>query len=81
MYRSLPYVNSNSLLLGNNHLVNLETCPDENFKYLLQRLSQDIVFIMHELNVDRVEMALLKAILLFDPGNFCQIYQILFLIV
>ena len=59
----MPYVNSNSLLLGNNHLVNLETCPDENFKYLLQRLSQDIV-----LNVDRIEMALLKAILLFDPG-------------
>lgn len=60
--------------------MNLDTCPDENFKYLLQRLSQDILFIMHELNVDRTEMAILKAILLFDPGKveIKRIYFIFF---
>ena len=65
----MPYANTHSLLLGNNHLVNLDTCPDENFKYLLQRLSEDIVFIMNELKVDNVEMMILKTILLFDPGK------------
>lgn len=66
VYRSIPY--NDSLLLANSCLVNIETCQDENFKYLLQRLSQDIVFIMRELKVNRTELAILKAIVLYDPG-------------
>jgi hypothetical protein len=35
---------------------------------MLERLSQDIVGIMRDLHVDLIEVALMKAIFLFDPG-------------
>ena len=65
MFRSIPY--QDALLLGNGQLYKIDLCQDENFKYLLQRLSQDIVCIMRELKINRIELACLKAILLFDP--------------
>ena len=75
VFRSIPY--KDALLLGNGNLFLIEQCQDENFRYLLQRLSQDIVFIMRDLNVNKVEVACLKGILLFDPGKFdnFQIFQ------
>ncbi|RNA44373.1 Retinoic acid receptor RXR [Brachionus plicatilis] len=64
-YRSLQY--NESLLLSNGQLVRISACPDENLRYLLERLSSDVISVMKELKLDSVEMACLKAILLFDP--------------
>lgn len=64
-YRSLQY--NESLLLSNGQLVRINTCPDENLRYLLERLSSDVIGVMKDLKIDHVEMACLKCILLFDP--------------
>nr|ASL70517.1 nuclear receptor [Brachionus rotundiformis] len=64
-YRSLQY--NESLLLSNGQLVRISACPDENLRYLLERLSSDVISVMKELKIDNVEMACLKTILLFDP--------------
>lgn len=65
-YRSLQY--SESLLLSNGQLVRINSCPDENLRYLLERLANDIMSVMKDLKIDNIEMACLKCILLFDPG-------------
>ena len=57
------------MVLGNGQLYKADKCPDENLKYLLQRLSQDIIIVMRDLEIDQVEYAFLKCILLFDPGK------------
>lgn len=64
-HRSLLY--DDVLLLANGSIFSVETCSDESLKYLLQRLLEDIINIMKDLDIDRVELALLKLILLFDP--------------
>lgn len=64
-HRSIPY--NDSLLLANGHLFKPETCPDENLKFILERLTQDLISVMAELNIDQTELACLKSILLFDP--------------
>jgi hypothetical protein len=66
-YRSIPF--QDSLVLGNGQIYKADKCPDENLKYLLQRLSQDIIIVMRDLEIDQVEYAFLKCILLFDPGK------------
>jgi len=58
---------SDSLLMANGHLFKVQSCPDENLKYMLERLAQDIIPVMSELNIDQYELACLKAIILFDP--------------
>ena len=67
IFRSMPY--ENSILTAIGSLYRIETCKDENLAYLFERLSNDIISIMRELRIDTVEIALLKCIILFDPGN------------
>lgn len=74
-YRSVQY--NESLLLSSGQLVRINACPDENLRYLLERLSSDVINVMKELKIDNIEMACLKAILLFDPGIY-NIKYILF---
>jgi len=64
-YRSMPY--NDSLLMANGHLFKAQSCPDENLKYIMERLTQDVITVMTELNIDQIELTCLKAILLFDP--------------
>lgn len=73
IYRSIPY--SDALLLANGHLFRPQTCPDENLKYLFQRLSQDIIEVMRDLKIDQIEFACLKCIILFDPGKYDDLYE------
>lgn len=42
---------------------------DENLKFLVERLIEDIINVMKDLEIDRVELSLLKLILLFDSGK------------
>nr|ASL70559.1 nuclear receptor [Brachionus calyciflorus] len=64
-YRSVNQ--GDSLVLTNGQMVRINACPDENLRYLLERLASDIIGVIKELKVDSVEMACLKCILLFDP--------------
>lgn len=64
-YRSIPY--EDALLLANGYLFKIESCQEENLKYLLQRLNQDIVSVIRDLKLDIIELACLKCIMLFDP--------------
>lgn len=57
-----------SLLMSNGHLFKVQTCQDENLKYILERLTYDIISVLIELNIDQIELTFLKAIILFDPG-------------
>ena len=54
--------------MSNGHLFKVQTCKDENLKYILERLTYDIISVMIELNIDQIELTFLKAIILFDPG-------------
>ncbi len=54
--------------MSNGHLFKVQTCQDENLKYILERLTYDIISVMIELNIDQIELTFLKAIILFDPG-------------
>ena len=58
-----------SLLMANGHLFKVQSCPDENLKYILERLTQDMIPVVSELNIDLYELTCLKAIVLFDPGK------------
>lgn len=57
------------LHLANGYMFDPSSCTDENLKYLVDRLQEDIISIFKDLEVDRIELALLKAIILFDPGK------------
>lgn len=46
------------------------TSVDQSLQFFITRLYHDVVTIMRELNVDKVEITCLKAIFLFDPGRF-----------
>jgi hypothetical protein len=67
-YRSMSY--EDSILSATGYLFKVNSCQDETLAYMLERLSQDIAGVMRDLNVDLIETALLKAIFLFDPGQF-----------
>ncbi|CAF5181600.1 unnamed protein product, partial [Rotaria magnacalcarata] len=43
------------------------TAVDQSLQFFITRLYHDVVTIMRELNVDKVEITCLKAIFLFDP--------------
>ena len=57
------------LHLANGRIFDPTECTDENLKYLINRLQEEIIIIFRELEVDRIELALLKVIILFDPGK------------
>lgn len=63
-HRSIPY--DETLHLANGYIFTIDSCKDESLKYLINRLSEDIINIMRNLEIDRVELALLKLIMLFD---------------
>jgi len=65
IFRSIPY--AESLLLANGHLFRINSCPDENLRYLLERLCHDVISVMKDLKIDPIEIACLKCIQLFDP--------------
>jgi hypothetical protein len=65
-YRSLPY--EDALLVTYGCLFKVSSCKEEAFAFILERLSQNIVGVMREMSVDITEVALVKAIFLFDPG-------------
>lgn len=46
------------------------TAVDQSLQFFITRLYHDVVTILRELNVDKVEITCLKAIFLFDPGKF-----------
>lgn len=63
-HRSIPY--ENSILLANGQIFNTKTCTNENLNFLAKRLQEDVIDLMKDLEIDRVELALLKLIILFD---------------
>lgn len=65
VHRSTSY--ENMLHLANGRIFDPTECTDENLKYLINRLQEEIIIIFRELEVDRIELALLKVIILFDP--------------
>lgn len=55
------------LILSDGSYVRPLTATDQSLQFFITRLYHDVVTIMRELNVDKVEITCLKAIFLFDP--------------
>ncbi|CAF1126901.1 unnamed protein product [Didymodactylos carnosus] len=55
------------LVLFDGSYVKPHTAVDQSLQFFITRLYHDVVTIMRELQVDKVEIACLKAIFLFDP--------------
>ncbi|CAF1187652.1 unnamed protein product [Didymodactylos carnosus] len=55
------------LILSDGSYVKPHTAIDQSLQFFITRLYHDVVTIMRELQVDKVEIACLKAIFLFDP--------------
>lgn len=55
------------LILSDGSYVRPHTAVDQSLQFFITRLYHDVVTIMRELNVDKVEIICLKAIFLFDP--------------
>jgi len=55
------------LILSDGSYVRPHTAIDQSLQFFITRLYHDVVTIMRELNVDKVEITCLKAIFLFDP--------------
>ena len=66
-HRSIHY--DDALLLATGQTFSADKLQDENLKYLVERLIEDIVNMLKDLDIDRVELALLKLIILFDSGK------------
>ena len=62
---SMPY--TDAILTSTGYFFRLSTCSDESLAYLFERFSQDVVSVMRDLKIDLIEIALLKALFLFDP--------------
>ncbi|CAF0826566.1 unnamed protein product [Adineta ricciae] len=55
------------LILSDGSYVRPHTAVDQSLQFFITRLYHDVVTIMRELNVDKVEITCIKAIFLFDP--------------
>lgn len=55
------------LILSDGSYVRPHTAVDQSLQFFITRLYHDVVTILRELNVDKVEITCLKAIFLFDP--------------
>ncbi|CAF0892016.1 unnamed protein product [Rotaria sp. Silwood1] len=55
------------LILSDGSYVRPHTAVDQSLQFFITRLYHDVVTILRELNVDRVEITCLKAIFLYDP--------------
>ncbi|CAF3564848.1 unnamed protein product [Adineta steineri] len=65
-YRSIMAPDS-GLILSDGSYVRPHTAVDQSLQFFITRLYHDVVTIIRELNVDKVEITCLKAIFLFDP--------------
>jgi len=65
-YRSLPY--SDVVLLGNDTVLSRDIA-DHAIARLVARVIDDVICVLRDVNVDDVEVACLKAIIFFDPGQ------------
>jgi len=65
--RSLPY--KDVLLLGNDYIVPRH-CPEPALSRLAARILDEIIEPLREIQIDDTELACLKAIIFFDPGQF-----------
>jgi hypothetical protein len=55
------------LILSDGSYVRPHTAVDQSLQFFITRLYHDVVTILRELDVDKVEITCLKAIFLFDP--------------
>ncbi|CAF0933000.1 unnamed protein product [Rotaria sordida] len=55
------------LILSDGSYVRPHTAVDQSLQFFITRLYHDVVTILRELNVDKVEITCLKAIFLYDP--------------
>ena len=65
-YRSLPY---NDVVLLGNDTVLARNNADPAIARLVTRLVDDVICVLRDVSVDDVEVACLKAIIFFDPGQ------------
>jgi len=65
-HRSLSY--SDLVLLGNDTVLSRDT-TDPGVARLVARMIDDVICVLRDVSVDDVEMACLKAIIFFDPGQ------------
>jgi len=66
-YRSLPY--HDVLLLGNDTVLSRDNL-DPAIARLVSRVIDDVICVLRDVSVDDVEVACLKAIIFFDPGQW-----------
>jgi hypothetical protein len=64
------------LLLATGGVLSADQLTDDSLKSLVERLIEDVVNMMKDLDIDRIELALLKLILLFDSGWFWQLIKL-----
>jgi len=60
---------SDTVILSNGLVCNKDGIQDPEVKRILQRVFSEVACWLDDLNVDRVELACLKGILLFNPGR------------
>lgn len=61
---------SDTILLSNGLSCNKDNVEDPEVRRVLQRVFSELAYWLDYLNVDRVELACLKGILLFNPGEY-----------
>ena len=67
-YRSVAY--SDVVLLGNDTVLSRDTpTADPAVARLVARVIDDVISVLRDVSVDDVEVACLKAIIFFDPGQ------------
>jgi len=71
-YRSLAY--NDVVLLGNDTVLSRGTpAADPAVARLVARVIDDVIGVLRDVSVDDVEVACLKAIIFFDPGQWSQV--------
>ena len=69
---------SDTILLSNGVACNKDNVEDPEVRRVLQRVFSELAYWLDYLNVDRVELACLKGILLFNPGEYMCVAVIMF---
>lgn len=66
---------SDSVLLGHGLSCKRDRVEDPEVRRVLQRVFNEVAYWLDYLNVDRVEMACLKGIILFNPGAYLHTHD------
>ena len=61
---------SNTLLLSSGITCHKDQIEDPEFRKVVERIINDVSYWFDMMHIDRVEMACLKGIILFNPGEF-----------